>query len=139
MVRTSNRSIDNDGPHPVDAAVGIAIRLRRKSMGLSQEALADALGITFQQVQKYEKGTNRISASKLFDAARFLKAPIEAFFAQVDRQETAGGFAISDGEQSVHRFLSTREGIELAEAFPKIANSSARRRVVELVKALADG
>lgn len=138
MVRRVSGAPAPDGPHPVDVAVGIAIRGRGKSMGMSQESLADALGLTFQQVQKYEKGSNRISASKLFETARFLKAPIELFFRGVADAEIGEGFAVSDSETSVHAFLATSEGIELAQAFPRIAKAAARKRVVDLVRALAD-
>lgn len=136
-MKNSSGSVERDGPHPVDVAVGAAIRLRRKSLGLSQEALADGLGVTFQQVQKYERGTNRISASRLFDTARFLKAPVELFFRSVggDAEE---GQVVSDSEQSVHAFLATREGIELAQAFPKIGRPATMRRVLELVRSLTE-
>ncbi len=139
MVSKGSKAVNLDGPHPVDIAVGIAIRLRRKSMGLSQEALAEALGLTFQQVQKYEKGSNRISASKLFETANFLKAPIELFFRGVADGEVGEGFATSDSEQMVQTFLGTREGIELAQAFPRITRASTRKRVADLVRALAEG
>ncbi len=138
MVTKRGRAADKDGPHPVDVSVGLAIRLRRKAMGLSQEALAEALDITFQQVQKYEKGSNRISASKLFEAAKFLKAPIELFFRGVADSEVGGGFEISNSEQSVQQFLLTPEGVALAQSFPRIIKASVRRRVLDLARTLAE-
>jgi transcriptional regulator with XRE-family HTH domain len=113
--------------------------MRRKMLGISQERLADALGLTFQQVQKYERGANRISASKLYETARFLSAPIAYFFEGLT-DPTAAGAAGPDqaSEQFVHDFLMTSEGLELAAAFPKIRRSRLRRRVLDLVRALSD-
>lgn len=126
---------DHREPNPIDLYVGERIRIRRKLLGLSQEALANSLGLTFQQVQKYERGTNRISASKLYQTARTLQAPISYFFEGVDEEIHAEG---SDGEASVHSFLATGEGIELAASFPRIESVRHRRRVLDLVKTLAD-
>lgn len=110
----------NDRPaaeqaHPVDLYVGARLRIRRKMMGLSQTQVADALGITFQQIQKYERGANRISASKLYDAAKLLQAPVSYFFEGLN--ETDGG--VDDGfAQRMTEFVSTPEGLELASLFP---------------------
>ena len=126
-------------PNPVDLHVGGRVRMRRKMLGISQERLADALGLTFQQVQKYERGANRISASKLYEIARFLSAPIAYFFEGLTDPTEAGG-ADNDhaSEQFVHDFLMTSEGLELAAAFPKIRRSRLRRRVLDLVRALSE-
>lgn len=130
----------NDRPaaepaHPVDLYVGARLRIRRKMMGLSQTQVADALGITFQQIQKYERGANRISASKLYDAAKLLQAPVSYFFEGLD--ETDGG--IDDGfAQRMTEFVSTPEGLELASLFPRLADRRLRRRVVDLVRAMVD-
>ncbi|WP_031230837.1 helix-turn-helix domain-containing protein [Asticcacaulis sp. YBE204] len=126
---------DTRQPNPIDVYVGERIRMRRKFLGLSQEALANSLGLTFQQVQKYERGSNRISASKLYQTARTLQAPISYFFEGVDAEVHA---ETSVGEASVHSFLATGEGIELAASFPRIESSRHRRRVLDLVKTLAD-
>ena len=104
-------------------------------MGLSQTQVADALGITFQQIQKYERGANRISASKLYDAATLLQAPVSYFFEGLE--ETDGG--IDDGfAQRMTEFVSTPEGLELASLFPRLADRRLRRRVVDLVRAMVD-
>jgi transcriptional regulator with XRE-family HTH domain len=130
----------NDRPaaepaHPVDLYVGARLRIRRKMMGLSQTQVADALGITFQQIQKYERGANRISASKLYDAAKLLQAPVSYFFEGLS--DTDGG--IDDGfSQRMTEFVSTPEGLELASLFPRLPDRRLRRRVVDLVRAMVD-
>lgn len=123
-----------DGPHRVDRHVGARVRLRRKSVGISQEQLANALGVTFQQVQKYERGTNRISASKLFETGRALGAPVAYFFEGLspEAEDRAAG-----SDAGVDAFLLTPEGIELAGAFPRLPPAQ-RRRVLELVQTLVD-
>ena len=123
-------------PNPVDLYVGGQVRLRRKHLKLSQEGLADAIGLTFQQVQKYERGVNRISASKLHHIGQVLKVPIQYFF---DGYEPAGATLVeSDSEKTVNGFLATSEGIELAEAFPRIKDARQRRQVLALVRSLSD-
>ena len=125
-------------PNPIDLHVGGRVRMRRKMLGVSQERLAEALGLTFQQVQKYERGSNRVSASKLYEIARFLSAPVSYFFEGLS-DPTAGGTDADDGsEQFVHDFLMTSEGLELAAAFPRINQSRLRRRLLDLVRTLAD-
>jgi len=126
------------GPNPVDLHVGARVRMRRKFLGMSQEGLAETIDLTFQQVQKYERGSNRISASKLWEIARALKAPVAYFFEGYGENESVEGFSESESEQFVHGFLMTTEGIELAEAFPRIKNAKYRRRILELVRALAE-
>ena len=127
-------------PNPVDLHVGGRVRMRRKVLGVSQERLAEALGLTFQQVQKYERGANRVSASKLYEIARFLSAPIAYFFEGLSDPAAPGGAGVDDSgaEQFVHEFLMTPEGLELAAAFPKIARPRLRRRILDLVRALAE-
>lgn len=124
-------------PNPIDLHVGARVRMRRKFLGVSQERLAQALGLTFQQVQKYERGTNRISASKLFEIARFLEAPVSYFFQGLAPEGGEEGFSESRSEQSVHGFLMTPEGIELAGLFPRLTGKQ-RRRILELVRTLTD-
>ena len=126
------------GPNPVDLHVGARVRMRRKFLGMSQEGLAETIELTFQQVQKYERGSNRISASKLYEISRALKAPVAYFFEGYGENEAVEGFSESESEQFVHGFLMTTEGIELAEAFPRIKNAKHRRRILELVRALAE-
>lgn len=127
-------------PNPIDAHVGTRVRLRRMLLGMSQEKLGEHLGLTFQQVQKYEKGINRIGASRLFDLARVLGVPVQFFY---DEAPTEGGnanavpgFAEQPAESYVVEFLATREGLELNKAFVKIADPKVRRAIVELVRSL---
>lgn len=127
---------EDRSPNPVDLHVGARVRMRRKLLGVSQEKLADALGLTFQQVQKYERGTNRISASKLFEIGRFLQAPVSYFFEGVG-PSSPETLTDNPSEQSMHEFLMTPEGVELASLLPKLAPKY-RRRVLELVRTLAE-
>ncbi|ESQ90517.1 Cro/Cl family transcriptional regulator [Asticcacaulis sp. AC460] len=126
------------GPNPVDLHVGARVRMRRKFLGMSQEGLAEVIDLTFQQVQKYERGSNRISASKLYEISRALKAPVAYFFEGYGETEAVEGFSESESEQFVHGFLMTTEGIELAEAFPRIRSAKLRRKVLELVRVLGE-
>ena len=123
-------------PNPVDLHVGARIRMRRKILGVSQERLAEDLGLTFQQIQKYERGANRVSASKLYEIARSLQSSVGYFFEGL-ADTTAGGLA-EGGEPFVHDFLMTPEGLELATLFPKITRSKVRRRILELVRSMAE-
>lgn len=125
-------------PNPVDLHVGARVRMRRKFLGMSQEGLAESIALTFQQVQKYERGSNRISASKLYEISRALKAPVAYFFEGYGESEMVDGFSESESEQFVHGFLMTTEGIELAEAFPRVKSAKLRRKVLDLVRALAE-
>ncbi|BEV13175.1 helix-turn-helix domain-containing protein (plasmid) [Asticcacaulis sp. DW145] len=129
---------EDNTPNPVDIHVGSRIRMRRKFLSLSQEQLAAGILLTFQQVQKYERGTNRVSASKLYDIATTLKVPVAYFFEGYSDAQAADNFSESHSEQVVHGFLKTSEGIELAEAFPRIRNPKHRRKVLDLVRALSD-
>src|SRR3954470_9759921 len=119
-------------PNPVDLHVGARIRMRRKILGVSQERLADDLGLTFQQVQKYERGANRVSASKLYEIARSLKTPLEFFFEGLNDPTSEQAFD-EPPNTVVHDFLVTNEGMELAAAFPKIKKSRLRRRILDMV------
>lgn len=134
----SNMEVTDRQPHPVDIKVGQAIRARRRDLGLSQEQLAGALGVSFQQVQKYERGANRISASMLYKTSTALKAPIEVFFEGIEDQEVLQRLDESLSERSIKSFMMTAEGVELAQSFPKVKNASFRRKITELVKTLAD-
>jgi transcriptional regulator with XRE-family HTH domain len=126
-------------PNPVDLHVGARIRMRRKILGVSQERLADDLGLTFQQVQKYERGANRVSASKLYEIARSLQAPISYFFdGLADPLAAVEEYAPAGDDRFVHDFLMTSEGLELATIFPKIKRGRVRRKVLDLVRAMAD-
>jgi transcriptional regulator with XRE-family HTH domain len=121
---------------PVDKHVGSRVRMRRKMLNMSQVELADGLGITFQQVQKYENGSNRITASRLQEAARILQVPVPFFF------ECAPG-RLSPDEKSkafpayVNEFVSSSDGLRLIKAFIRIHNAELRRRIVHLVREIA--
>jgi transcriptional regulator with XRE-family HTH domain len=125
-------------PNPVDKHVGARLRMRRVLMAMSQEKLGEALGITFQQVQKYEKGTNRIGASRLQQAARILGVPVNFFFegAQPD-VELVGGFAENPPSAYVSEFAASADGRKLVAAFMRIKEPKLRKRIVDLVEAMA--
>ena len=127
-------------PNPIDKHVGSRVRMRRVLIGMSQEKLGGALGLTFQQVQKYEKGTNRIGASRLQQIAGILSVPPAFFFEDMPATEGMGGstsFA-DDGSGFVVDFLSTSEGLLLNKAFVKIKEARVRRKIIDLVTALAE-
>jgi transcriptional regulator with XRE-family HTH domain len=135
LVNITERSTN---PNPVDLHVGARVRMRRKFLGMSQEGLAETIELTFQQVQKYERGSNRISASKLYEISKALKAPVAYFFEGYGESELINGFSESESEQFVHGFLMTTEGIELAESFPRIKNAKLRRKILDLVRAITE-
>ena len=126
-------------PNPIDLHVGSRVRMRRILLGLTQERLGEALGVTFQQVQKYEKGTNRIGASRLQDMAKILDVPPSFFFedAPTIHPMVPGGFSESKSADFVVNFLSTVEGLQLNKAFASIRDQKVRRRIVDLVVAIA--
>ena len=123
-------------PNPIDIHVGGRVRLRRMMLGMSQEKLGEQLGITFQQIQKYEKGTNRIGASRLQNIATVLSVPVGFFFDGAPGQGTNGNADSKSGSYVVD-FLSSSEGLQLNRAFVRISDSKVRRRIVDLVRALA--
>ncbi|MCV9938099.1 helix-turn-helix domain-containing protein [Boseaceae bacterium BT-24-1] len=126
-------------PNPIDRHVGSRVRMRRMLAGVSQERLGEALGLTFQQVQKYEKGTNRISASRLQQISKMLGVPVAFFFDGAPNDDTMeSGFADSSATTYVADFLATSEGVQLTKAFVRIKNPRVRRRIVDLVDSLAD-
>ncbi len=133
-------SFETRTPNYVDLHVGGRVRIRRKMIDLSQEQLADAIGLTFQQVQKYERGANRISSSKLYEIARTLQVPVSFFFDGLADPVTTEPTEVIEkaraSERIVSEFLSTPEGMELAELFPKIDRGPLRRQIVDLVRAM---
>jgi len=126
-------------PNPVDQHVGSRVRLRRMLLGMSQERLGESMGLTFQQVQKYEKGVNRIGASRLFQISKILDVPVQFFFEEASHVDgrRAPGMAEADSETFILEFLNSREGLELNRAFVKIADPKVRKSVVDLVRALS--
>ena len=145
---TIERTDKEARPSPIDVHVGSRIRLRRTLMGMSQERLGEALGLTFQQVQKYERGVNRVGASRLFDLSRVLDVPISFFFDDMPetlasnyggmaavRAGRASGFA--DSQDSFNDdTLNRRETLELVRAYYRITDAAIRKRVFELIKSL---
>lgn len=130
-------------PNPVDKYVGSRVRMRRIMLGMSQEKLGEALGLTFQQVQKYERGVNRVGASRLFDLSRVLDVPISYFFdempaplaASAAGRHSYAGFAEGQegfGDESMNR----RETLELVRAYYRITDPAVRKRVFELIKSM---
>ncbi|OCW55897.1 helix-turn-helix domain-containing protein [Hoeflea olei] len=126
-------------PNPIDIHVGSRVRLRRTMLGMSQEKLGEALGITFQQIQKYEKGTNRVGASRLQNISTILNVPVSFFFedAPGDPSGNQPGMAEANSSNYVVDFLSSSEGLQLNRAFIKIPDPKVRRKLVDLVKSLA--
>src|SRR5437870_3476055 len=125
-------------PNPIDKHVGSRVRMRRMLLGMSQEKLGDGLGLTFQQVQKYEKGSNRIGASRLQQISLVLQAPVSFFFEGAPSPPgQSGGLAGPDSTDYGTGLLSTSEGLALARAFVRIPSLRLRRRIVDLVEEMA--
>jgi transcriptional regulator with XRE-family HTH domain len=125
------------GASAVDVHVGLRIRMRRKALGHSQQSLADSLGLTFQQVQKYERGVNRVSASKLFDIARFLGVPVGFFF---DGLPSDGAPDVDPGdgvEDRMQALLSSPQGLDLLLNFARIGDTRLRASILDLVRSAA--
>jgi transcriptional regulator with XRE-family HTH domain len=146
-VRKSTRGRTPSGkPNPIDVHVGARVRLRRTLLGMSQEKLGEALGLTFQQVQKYERGANRVGASRLFDLSRVLDVPVSFFFDDMTddmKRQTPAMLTLGTGlEEPQAEFvadpMARRETLELVRAYYRISDPSVRKRVYELAKALAD-
>lgn len=129
-------------PNPIDRHVGNRVRMQRILLNMSQEKLGEALGITFQQVQKYEKGVNRISASRLQRISQILNVPPSFFFQNAPGQTVNGaeasGFSDSASSQYIVESLSTSEGLQLNRAFARISEPKTRKRIVELVATIAE-
>lgn len=131
---------------PIDVHVGSRVRLRRTLLGMSQEKLGEALGLTFQQIQKYERGVNRIGASRLFDLARVLDVPIGFFFDDMSPElggnaatrSRAAAFGFAEGQDGFEDdTLHRRETLELVRAYYRITDPSVRKRVFDLIKTLS--
>jgi transcriptional regulator with XRE-family HTH domain len=129
-----------DKPNPIDIHVGSRIRLRRNMLALSQEKLGEAIGLTFQQVQKYERGANRVGASRLHELSRVLDVPVSFFFDDMDPVRAPaipGGFAEPPAEDFDADPLRKRETLELVSAYYQIEDPVLRRRLFDLLKAMA--
>jgi transcriptional regulator with XRE-family HTH domain len=126
-------------PNPIDKHVGSRVRMRRMMLSMSQEKLGDALGLTFQQVQKYEKGTNRIGASRLQQISHILQVPVAFFFEGAPNMSAVEGDGMREAPSPayVSDFLATSEGLALTKAFMRIKEAKLRRRIVDLVEEIA--
>ncbi len=127
-------------PHPIDVHVGSRVRLRRTLLGMSQEKLGEAIGLTFQQVQKYERGANRIGASRLFDLSRVLDVPVSFFFDDAPATDTAPNRLELQKEAAPFEPdpMAKRETLELVRAYFRISNPAVRKRLFELTKSIAN-
>jgi len=129
-------------PNPIDKHVGSRVRMRRMMLGMSQEKLGDALALTFQQVQKYEKGTNRIGASRLQQISQILQVPVAFFFEGAPvllEGAPSEGLQEAPSPAYVSDFLATSDGLSLTKAFMRIPDPKLRRRIVDLVQQIAGG
>jgi transcriptional regulator with XRE-family HTH domain len=128
-----------NGIHPTDKHVGMRVRTRRLMLGMSQTNVADALGVTFQQLQKYEKGTNRVSASRLQNISQILQVPVTFFFEGAPRVR-GEHHAQTDAPfpQHVSNYLATPDGLHLTKAFMQIPDPKLRRAIVNLVEQISD-
>lgn len=123
-------------PNPIDIHVGSRIRMRRNMIGMSQEKLGESLGITFQQIQKYEKGTNRVGASRLQSISSIMGVPVAFFFEDAPRGDGTDGLSEAPQADFETDFLNSPEGIQLQRAYARIKDAKVRRRVLDLVKTL---
>jgi transcriptional regulator with XRE-family HTH domain len=123
-----------EGANPIDRHVGVRIRMRRKELSMSQERLGERIGLTFQQIQKYERAANRVSASKLWEMARALGVSVGYFFHGLQNPfEDGGDFKGFAGDP-----VMAADGAELAEAFPRIQEPSVRRKLIELIRIIVE-
>lgn len=126
-------------PHPVDIHVGKQLRMRRVILGLSQEAIGKAIGVTFQQVQKYERGINRMGSSRLYEFAKYLNIPVSYFFEGLEGMKPANNNGVAEaGAMFEHEKMASRETLEMMRAYYRIPDSNIRHRLSELVKTLAE-
>jgi transcriptional regulator with XRE-family HTH domain len=124
-------------PNPIDKHVGRRVRMRRKMLAMSQEKLGAALGLTFQQVQKYENGTNRMGASRLQQMSHILQVPVEFFFEGAPNASAPHGSGNASSVAQIDDFISNSDGLRLIGAFMRIDNAAVRRRIVMLVQEIA--
>ncbi len=142
--RRAKKQPSRKGPHPIDVHVGARMRLRRNLLGMSQTALGEAVGITFQQIQKYERGVNRVGASRLFNLSHVLDVPVSFFFEDLSPAAAGGGRrrarGLSEAPAAVLEpdSLSRRETVELIRAYYRVKDPRVRKRVLDLIKALGD-
>ena len=138
MGRAAEKEMVKKAPNPTDKHVGARVRMRRMMLSMSQEKLGEALGLTFQQVQKYEKGTNRVGASRIQQISEILQVPVSFLFdGGPSGIASAGSFSEGTSPAYVSDFLATSEGLALTRAFTRITDAKLRRSIVELVEQIA--
>ena len=132
----------SDKPNPIDVHVGARVRLRRTLLGMSQDKLGEAIGLTFQQVQKYERGANRVGASRLYDLSRVLDVPVSFFFDDLSPETAAAAGAPPSEREPAGQYepdpMMRRETLELVRAYYRITDPQIRRRLFDLTKAIAN-
>ena len=128
-----------DKPNPIDVHVGSRVRLRRNMLGLSQERLGEAIGLTFQQVQKYERGMNRMGSSRLYEFSKILSVPVSYFFEEMDKGGAHSHVfgVVEDAPYPEHDMISSRETLEMMRAYYRINDPHVRKRIFELIKSVA--
>ena len=135
----TGRRFSSERPNPIDIHVGSRVRLRRNLLGMSQEKLGEALGLTFQQIQKYERGANRIGASRLFEMSKVLGVTVSYFFEDISDESTAHAPGLAEGaEPFADDPMKRRETLELVRAYYRIRDGRIRRRVFDLLKTLSN-
>ncbi|MEL0105462.1 MAG: helix-turn-helix transcriptional regulator [Rhodospirillaceae bacterium] len=138
--KTKQSELDQGAPHPIDIHVGSRVRLRRTLLGLSQEKLGEAVGLTFQQIQKYERGANRIGASRLHEFSQILEVPVSFFFEGTDTKAASSrtnGARGNNKTKTNDDYIQKRETLELVRAYYQIPDTIVRKRLFETIKALA--
>ncbi|MAW81322.1 MAG: transcriptional regulator [Parvularcula sp.] len=137
---SSEDASKRSGPHPIDVYVGSRVKLRRMILGMSQEMLGKSLGLTFQQIQKYEKGVNRIGASRMFELSQLLEVPVQFFYDGFGgaAAKSVNGFAEDGDGEAVMDLVNSPEGVQLCRYFSEIKDLDVRKKVLDLVKSIAE-
>ncbi len=136
MKRGRKRKLENEGPNPVDILLGSKVRLRRSLIGMSQEKLAEAIGLTFQQVQKYEKGLNRIGAARLWQISNILQTPISFFYEDINKDNSKSSIAENTTEIE-YDLMQRKETVDLIRYYYQIEDPKIAKNVLNLVKSIA--
>lgn len=135
---TRQKAAQREKAHPVDVHVGSRVKLRRMALGISQDTLGKSMGLTFQQIQKYEKGVNRISASKIYELSKELEVPIDYFFEGYGGKNAHAEYAEGAGADPFMELIRSPEGVQLCRYFASIKDPDVKKRVLDLVRSIAD-
>ena len=141
---TKQKAAKSENPHPVDIHVGSRVKLRRMALGVSQDTLGKSMGLTFQQIQKYERGTNRISAGRLFQFSKILEVPINYFYDNIDgaEQPVAESFGFADNEQAPfgeeEDLMQKKETFELVRTYYSVRSEEKRKSILKFINSMAD-